>query len=156
MKRSGRGDPTDQLSLLLARCGSLADARLRLALGRNGLAPRHAKVLTYLESGPACQQVLRELLECDASVVVAILNELERAELIYRRRDPVDRRRHIVEITPAGGRALTSVGTTLAEVEDELFADLSKTERTTLRTLLSRVAPGQGGCPAVLDARHPA
>ncbi|TDC85969.1 MarR family transcriptional regulator [Micromonospora sp. KC606] len=149
MERSGRGDPMNRLSLLLAKRGSLTDARLRIALSANGLTPRHAMVLSYLESEPACQQMLVDLLECDPSVLVAILNELERAELTYRRRDPSDRRRHIVEITPHGRRALKTVETTFAEVEDELFGDLSEAERATLRELLSRVAPGLGECPRI-------
>ena len=97
MERTGRDDAAHRLSLLLAKRGSLTDARLRAALSTNRLTPRQATVLTYLEAEPACQQMLVELLECDPSVLVAILNELERAELIYRRRDPSDRRRHIVE-----------------------------------------------------------
>ncbi|MGC5031180.1 MarR family winged helix-turn-helix transcriptional regulator [Micromonospora sp. DT229] len=146
MERSGRADPTSRLSLLLAKRGSLTDARLRAALGANRLTPRHAIVLTYLESEPACQQVLVDLLEVDPSVLVTILNELEHAELICRRRDPSDRRRHIVEITPSGGRTLKTLDATFAEVEDELFANLSPVERDTLRELLRRVAAGSD-CP---------
>ncbi|GAA1829814.1 hypothetical protein GCM10009682_55830 [Luedemannella flava] len=140
MERSGRDDPTHRLSLLLAKRGSLTDARLRAALSTNRLTPRQATVLTYLEAEPACQQMLVELLECDPSVLVAILNELERAELIYRRRDPSDRRRHIVEITPAGHDAVKALEATFTEVESELFAHLSATERATLSELLGRVA----------------
>ncbi|WP_208648738.1 MarR family winged helix-turn-helix transcriptional regulator [Micromonospora inaquosa] len=147
VERSGRGDPTSRLSLLLAKRGSLTDARLRTALGANRLTPRHTMVLTYLGSEPACQQVLVDLLEVDPSVLVTILNELERAELIHRRRDPSDRRRHIVEITPSGGRTLNALEATFTEVEDELFADLSAAERDTLRELLSRVTAGPDACP---------
>ncbi len=103
-------------------------------------------VLTYLRFEPACQQVLVDVLAVDPSVLVTILNELESAELIHRRRDPSDRRRHIVEITPSGGRTLKALDTTFTEVEVELFADLSEAERNTLRELLSRVAAGPDEC----------
>src|ERR1700747_1507775 len=52
------------------------------------------------------QQELETALVMDANSVVLILNELEARQLSLRRRDPQDRRRHIVEITPAGRRAL--------------------------------------------------
>jgi DNA-binding MarR family transcriptional regulator len=42
----------------------------------------------------------------DANNVVLLLNELEDRGHIARRRDPTDRGRHRVELTPAGRRAL--------------------------------------------------
>ena len=42
----------------------------------------------YLDPGPVTQQALIEMLGVDPSVVVGILNDLERGELVHRRRDP--------------------------------------------------------------------
>ncbi|QSB15945.1 winged helix-turn-helix transcriptional regulator [Natronosporangium hydrolyticum] len=147
---------TDSLSLLLAKRGLLTDARLRGALGVTKLSPRHVTVLAHLEPEPTCQQQLVELLEVDPSVLVAILNDLESADLLRRRRDPTDRRRHIVELTAAGGEALATTAKVLAEVEDELFSDLSAAERGLLGELLRRVVPRSGQCQArALSAAQP-
>lgn len=141
-------EPMDRLSLLLARRGAMVDARVRAALGAGRLTPRHAMVLMYLASEPACQQMLVEMLEVDPSVLVSLLNDLERGGLIERRRDPADRRRHIVQITAAGTSTLTDVDAALAAAEDELFAGLSPDERETLRALLHRVStPRSADCP---------
>ncbi|MFJ3978413.1 hypothetical protein [Streptomyces sp. NPDC090021] len=56
-----------------------------------------------------------------------------------RRRDPADRRRHNVAITPAGEAALAKTNAALDEVEDGMSAGLSAQERDHLRTLLDRV-----------------
>jgi DNA-binding MarR family transcriptional regulator len=48
------------------------------------------------------QQGLAEMLMLDSNNCVLLLNELDSAGYVERRRDPEDRRRHIVEITPAG------------------------------------------------------
>src|SRR5207245_11138439 len=62
--------------------------------------------LGYIRDHPGTtQQELESYLFMDANSVVLILNELEAAQFSIRRRDPNDRRRHIVEITPTGRRA---------------------------------------------------
>src|ERR1700684_1439758 len=48
------------------------------------------------------QQEMGSVLCLDANNLVILLNELEAAGLVLRRRDPSDRRRHLVDITPEG------------------------------------------------------
>ena len=130
----------DGLGFLLARHGHVMNLRLRQALGEAGLNPRHAATLIQLaRGGPTSQQGLIEILEVDASALVAILNDLERDGLAHRRRDPADRRRHIVDITDTGARAVRSVERAITEVEREAFAELSEPELTQLQALLSRI-----------------
>jgi DNA-binding MarR family transcriptional regulator len=90
------------------------------------------------------QQALVEALGVDPSVLVAILNGLERDGLAERRRDPADRRRHIVEMTAAGAGVLTEVENAVAAVERDLFADLDATDITRLRDILSRIKTTTG------------
>jgi len=85
------------------------------------------------------QQEIETTLFMDANSVVLILNELEAAQFSIRRRDPADRRRHIVEVTAAGRRALERADKARESLEDEVLADLSGEERKTLRRLLERV-----------------
>jgi len=85
------------------------------------------------------QQELETALVMDANSVVLILNELEARQFSLRRRDPQDRRRHIVEVTPAGRRALERADKAREELEDDLCASLSADERKTLRQLAERV-----------------
>jgi DNA-binding MarR family transcriptional regulator len=96
--------------------------------------------LGYVRDHPgATQQELESALFMDANSVVLILNELEAARFSIRRRDPNDRRRHLVEITDAGRKALERADKAREGLEDEILADLSVDERTTLRRLLERV-----------------
>jgi DNA-binding MarR family transcriptional regulator len=88
------------------------------------------------------QQELESNLFMDANSVVLILNELEAAQFSIRRRDPNDRRRHIVEITAAGRRALERADRAREGLEDEVLGPLSAEERKTLRRLLERVLEG--------------
>jgi DNA-binding MarR family transcriptional regulator len=130
----------DSLGLLLARHGTITNSRIRQALGVTGLTSRQGVTLMHLaDTGQMSQHALQETLDVDPSVLVAVLNDLERAGLVERRRDPADRRRHIVEITTAGRQSLTTVQDALATVERQLFADLDGPQLARLRDLLSRI-----------------
>ncbi|MEU7070692.1 MarR family transcriptional regulator [Streptomyces narbonensis] len=131
--------PTDRLGFLLSFRGELTGARIRAALGVVGLHPRKAMTLMRLAPGAMSQRELAAVMEVDPSQLVAILNELESEGLAERRRDPADRRRHIVEITPAGAEALERVDSAVSAAERELFGDLSAAEQAVLRGLLDRV-----------------
>jgi len=57
---------------------------------------------------------------------------------VERRRDPTDRRRHMVDITDEGRAALERGERAQESLEDQILAGLSDEERATLRSLLSR------------------
>jgi DNA-binding MarR family transcriptional regulator len=84
------------------------------------------------------QQGLAELLMLDSNNCVLLLNDLDEAGYIERRRDPKDRRRHIVEITPAGLEALAESERRLEDLEDEVLGNLSAGERRQLHDLLAK------------------
>ena len=109
------------------------------AMADGSLRPRHVIALTLLdERGPMTQHAVGAALRLDPSNVVGLLNELEERGLITRRRDPADRRRHIVELSAAGAGGVTQTCDQLGVVEDDLFKSLTADERATLYGLLSR------------------
>jgi DNA-binding MarR family transcriptional regulator len=130
----------ERLGLLLARHGQFVNLQIRQAMADTGLTPRHREVLIELsERGATSQQALLETLSVDPSVLVGILNDLERQGLAERRRDPTDRRRHIVEMSGKGCDVLRAIETAVSQAEAQLFADLDDAEREQLHTLLNRV-----------------
>lgn len=140
MTETKTGTVADQrlLPLLehLARVGRRA---AEITLEPGGLRPRHLIALKLLsERGPANQQALADSLSLDPSNVVGLLNELEERRLITRRRDSADRRRHIVELSPRGEKALCEAYDRLRRVDDDLLSPLSARERATLYDLLVR------------------
>ena len=129
--------------LLLGQAGRLARRRFKAALAPTGLKPAHTAILVELrERGPTTQQELGGVVDVDPSNLVALLNEVEAEGLAERRRDPDDRRRHIVEISKAGTAQLAEVDRAVAVAEEELMGDLDEEERGQLRTLLSRIVKG--------------
>jgi DNA-binding MarR family transcriptional regulator len=99
------------------------------------------------------QQELGEAMLLDSNTVVLLLNELELRGYSIRKRDAEDRRRHVVEITPAGGDALARAEKAREAIEDEVFADLTSEERRTLRRILIRAVEGQARTPVAPASR---
>jgi DNA-binding MarR family transcriptional regulator len=130
----------DSPGLLLALLGQTAMRRLREAHTANDLSPRQFRLLALLhDRGPLGQGELGQTLETDPSVLVTQLNPLEQSGLISRRRDPDDRRRHLVTLTAAGERRLERAARAQREVEDELFEALDDEDREHLRKTLIAV-----------------
>jgi MarR family transcriptional regulator, temperature-dependent positive regulator of motility len=108
-----------------------------------GMPFRHFQTLGLLRHhGPSAQQELSTALLMDANNLVLLLNELEAGGLVERRRDPSDRRRHIVELTTAGAAALERAERAQESTEDVVLAALSREERKALRDLLNRALEG--------------
>jgi DNA-binding MarR family transcriptional regulator len=140
-------------SLLISQLARGMRRRIEQAAAPPGLRPRELLALEHLrERGPSAQQTLVELLGVDATNVVAILNSLEDAGLIERRRDRADRRRAIVELSPPGEQLLADLDRALREIDDEILATLTTSERGTLNALLMQavedIAPN---CAKVID-----
>lgn len=132
--------------LLLSQIGRVATRWITDALDPLGLTPRSGAALLILRAhGPRSQQALCSEMEIDPATLVAHLNELETAGLISRRRDPQDRRRHIVEISPLGRRRRAEADKRVLAVERRLLATLDEDEHDTLRRLLLRVHAVTGG-----------
>ena len=88
-------------------------------------------------AGAMPQQSLCGAMHLDPNNLVLMLNELEDDGYIERKRDPEDRRRHIVELTSAGKKALDRAEKGMESVEDQVLAALDKDQRAELRKLLA-------------------
>lgn len=134
-------EPTPGASVLVTRLARLVYRRSPEAV--LGMSLKSFAILSHLrEVDSTSQQALGEMLCVDANTLVLLLNEIESAGHATRERDPSDRRRHIVQLTPAGRVALRKGEHGMESVEDEVFAALSDEERAALRGLLAKTLEG--------------
>jgi DNA-binding MarR family transcriptional regulator len=109
-----------------------------------GMRLKQLIALDHLRDTESClQQGLGQMLMLDPNNCVLLLNELDERGYVERRRDPADRRRHIVEITPAGLEALAEAERKLETLEGEVLGNLSQAERTQLHDLLTKALADQ-------------
>ncbi len=98
--------------------------------------------LTLLRDGAHAQKDMCAAMHLDPNNCVLLLNEMEAAGHVRRVRDAQDRRRHIVELTPAGKKALAHAELAMEDLEEEILGSLSADERAQLRDLLDRALSG--------------
>jgi DNA-binding MarR family transcriptional regulator len=98
--------------------------------------------LTLLRDGAQTQKDMCHAMHLDPNNCVLLLNDMEAAGHVRRVRDPEDRRRHIVELTPAGKKALAHAERAMEDLEGEVLGRLSPEERAQLRELLERAISG--------------
>jgi DNA-binding MarR family transcriptional regulator len=104
-----------------------------------GLRARHLIALTLLrEFGEQSQADLAATMQVDPTSLVGLLNELEAAGLVERRRTPSDRRRHTVALTAAGTGRLAEIDRALIANEQRILSGLDPTEQATLHALLQK------------------
>ena len=103
-----------------------------------GLRLKAYMTLSSLRDGPLPQSELCVAMHLDPNNCVLMLNDLEAEGFIERRRDPADRRRHIVELTRDGHKAMLSAERALESLEDDVLGALEPDERELLRNLLAR------------------
>ena len=128
-------------SFLLKRLGFEVKERVHDGYEAAGASPFHFTVLAVLDEGAReTQATIADALGYDRSYLVGLLDDLEKRELIERKRDPADRRRHLVKLTPAGRKTLAKLRALQASIDDDFFAPLGVDERAQLHALLHRLA----------------
>jgi DNA-binding MarR family transcriptional regulator len=110
-----------------------------------GQTLKELATLSYLRDyREPTQQQLTEGLCIDTNYCVMLLNDLEASGLVERRRDPADRRRHIVTMTEQGRKALHQAEAAQQTLEDEILGALNAEERSQLAHLSRKAIDGQG------------
>jgi DNA-binding MarR family transcriptional regulator len=102
-----------------------------------GAQPRDFSLLVALvTSGPISQQQLAERMRVNRTLVVGIVDELERRGWVERRRDADDRRSYRLHVTPAGEAAVAEMEPRIQEASRTMAARLTAAERERLNALL--------------------
>jgi MarR family transcriptional regulator, lower aerobic nicotinate degradation pathway regulator len=136
-------------TLLMIKLGRITAHRFTEALEPFGIRPRHVAALIELrDRGELPQQSLCGQLHLDPTNLVAILNELEERGYATRRRDPEDRRRHLVEVSKKGLAVIEKVSAVMDGVENDLLDGLEPAEREQLEDLLTSIWERSGGYEA--------
>ncbi|HJZ29278.1 MAG TPA: MarR family winged helix-turn-helix transcriptional regulator [Streptosporangiaceae bacterium] len=125
---------------LLGKVGAVARQRWTATLAQTGVSPNQFLVLMALaETGPVCQQFLARVIGIDPRNIVPILDSLEARGLLSRETDPADRRRRVIELTPAGQQIVAELSALGEQTERELLAPVPPTDRESLRRMLRTV-----------------
>ncbi len=129
-----------QPSYLASQVSKFGRRYLEAALGERSLGLIHHAVLSALDDfGSLSQQQLADSLDIDKSHLVGPIDHLESRHLVERTRDPSDRRRNQVALTPAGEALIDQLQPVGRQSQQGFLRALSPAEQQTLVALLQRV-----------------
>jgi MarR family transcriptional regulator for hemolysin len=102
-------------------------------------------VLISLKSGQlASQRKLADAVGIQGATLTHHLNAMESSGLVTRRRDPENRRLHLVELTPAGDALFARLRDAAAAFDERLRTGLSQSDVAQLEELLARLPDNVG------------
>jgi DNA-binding MarR family transcriptional regulator len=109
-------------------------------IGENKIRPGLFSLLILTRSNPGIAQIeLGTHLGVDKASIVALLDRLERAGLIERRRSTRDRRRQGIFLTDAGASELEALMTQVRQLERHMASRFSKPELDQFLGFLQRM-----------------
>jgi len=139
----------DNLGWLLAQC-----FRAHMIAAETAVAdlPHGARGYLALCGAATCsarnQAELAKQLGVDRTVMVYLVDDLEKAGLVERLPDPADRRSRLIRATVAGVERLNAAQHAISAAESALLATLGQDEQRQLREMLHRIAASQVLGPA--------
>jgi len=135
---------------LIAKTHHVFHARADEVLGEGTLGIKHFGCLTVIaDEGPLSQQYLGLRMRVDRTTIVSVVDDLEAAGFVHRKRNPDDRRAYALIATPAGAAWLEDKRGALMDAHAELLAPLAPDEQDKLVDYLQRLLVSQ---PAELVA----
>ena len=128
------------LGLHLTRVSRIVSRAFDDALAEAGGSLPVWLVLISLKSGQlASQRELADAIGIQGATLTHHLDAMESAGLVTRRRDPENRRLHLVELTPAGDALFARMRDAAMAFDERLRAGLSRPEVAQLEVLLARL-----------------
>jgi MarR family transcriptional regulator for hemolysin len=130
----------EPIGLLTTRTAKVLSRAFDDALaGAGGSLPTWLVLVSLRGRAPGAQRELAEAVGVEGPTLTHHLNRMEAQGLVTRRRDPANRRAHLVELTEAGEAAFAGLLQTVAAFDARLRAGFSDEELATLRGLLDRL-----------------
>src|SRR5438105_4195897 len=129
------------LSFLLSQVGGRSAQLFGELLHPLGMSPRAFGVLSNLASEPhQAQQRLADALGIHRNNMVALIDELEAAGWVRRKRSASDRRAFELELTRRGATIVTKIERLIPDLDAAIGQCLTGAERAALVVLLAKTA----------------
>jgi len=141
----------------LESVGSLAEARIAAVARRYGLSHAALNAMAVIEGsgGPMAVGTVSAAMHITSGTMTSVLDTLERNGLIERLADPDDRRRVLVDVTPAAQEVLDQLLPEVVQAATAMMAALDEAELRQFLATLERIRRSIAAMPDDLGPRAP-
>jgi DNA-binding MarR family transcriptional regulator len=134
------------LGWMIQRIARGLDEAMNARLSPHGLSIQtFAVMMTVLEHGPLTQTAIGKQFGMPAYAISRAIDTLEELGFVARRAHEASRRAHMIHVTEAGAAFAGTLHAIVREVNDDLTASLSATERAQFGAILARLLTGAAG-----------
>ena len=148
--------PAEPIGRTLSRVAKAASRAFDEALAAAGGSQPEWLVLIALKTRPVRnQRELAAAVGVQGATLTHHLNAMEAAGLVVRRRDPANRRVHLVEMTEAGEARFGRLAAAAVAFDERLRAGLADDEVAALGALLGRLAANIADVADIADVAGP-
>ncbi len=114
--------------------------RFAAELAKIGIPFKHYYYLRALfETNGISQAELSERVGVDPSTVVTVIDTLERAKIVERRKDATDRRKALIYLTPKGRALRQPIRAAIDSAQADAIRGISASDLKTFRSVAARV-----------------
>ena len=137
--------PVGTVGFLLVKIGQATTERFAEKLAPLELRPKHCGLLAAIAAAKtASQQELGRAMKVVPSAIVTMVDDLEEMGAVRRIEVVDDRRRYSIELTDRGRSLLARASQMAHDLDQEILAELTATERAALERKLIAVAAALG------------
>ena len=138
----------------MMRATDAVTTRMHRHLVDTGLTLSQFGVLEVLyHKGSLCQRDIGQKILKTSGNITMVIDNLEKRELVVRKKDPADRRRMVVKLTEKGLDMIQTLFPKHAAVAAETFSVLESNELATLGKLLKKIGKSNQSPPETDNRR---
>lgn len=130
----------DQIGFVLRRAFQRHASIFQEQMPDGLTATQFAALVRLSECGPCSQNQLGRLTAMDIATIKGVVDRLESRAFVTVRADPVDRRRHLLDLTGKGRELLARAIPAATAITRDTLSPLNRQEQVTLLKLLGRIA----------------
>lgn len=109
-------------------------ARAKLSISQFGVLE------ALLHLGPLCQKEIGTKILKTSGNITLVIDNLEKRGLVRREKNPHDRRKSRISLTPEGRDLIQTIFPVHSRIAGKVFSSLDPVEQTTLGNLLKKLA----------------
>lgn len=140
MTEAGEVTRARMLGHLLRRCHQVNTSVWTATFGPTLTAPQYAVLSVVAAADDSDMQTVGALAALDKATMTGVVRRLEANGWIRRAKDPGDRRRHTLALTPSAEMALTQTSTLVQLAREEFLAPVPERDRARLMAHLRQLA----------------
>lgn len=133
-------DLGEELGFLIIKTAKFIERQLNDTLSEYGLTLAQSKIVLRLcDNDLTNQRSLSECLDVEPATIVRTLDRMERDGFIKRKKNPMDRRVHIIQLTTKAKELIPELKKSIQESFDKSLGDINEETKKSMMDYMNKI-----------------